>query len=362
LEGSDNPESLRAIFLGSFFSENLEVLLTRRSQANFRVWCIFGLNKRPLLVLLPLLAVIAFLSVPQIPPAHANPFIGTVCIEDFTSVPQTNPVPCSHILSGTTPVGPTFDGPNVLPNHQIQFGLYVNGSDPLNGWDITLKVDHTLLVPAFRSSLVVDPTHSLVGPENIAGASLSTVVLCVQGIAVVGNCLSTDTIDTLHYSVVGGKTVASPSGGLLFTALYNITGTTSAGGIPIGYQTNCAGSVSVPGECVTILTGTPNPAPETSMTATFNNSGTTAPGVCAIAPCTGVPYVTVSSSVPSLNLLAGKSGTVTLTATAQSGWPGNAVPPGASNDVVTFTDAASTGLTVGLGAGTTCTTAGASCH
>ena len=309
----------------------------------------------------PLLVVAAFLAFPQIPLAHANPFTGTVCIEDFTSVPQTNPIPCNHVLSGTTPVGPTFDGPNLLPNHQIQIGLYVNGSDPLNGWDITLKVDHTLLVPAYRSSLVVDPTHSLVGPENINGASLSVVALCVQGISVVGNCLSTDTIDTLHYSVVGGKTVANPSGGLLFTALYNITGKTPSAGIPIGYQTNCAGSVSVPGQCVTILTGTPNPAPETSMTATFNNSGTTAPGVCVLAPCTGVPYVTVSSSTTSLTLLAGKSGSVTLTATAQSGWPGNAVPPGASNDLVTFTETASTGLIVGLAAGTTCATGGASC-
>src|SRR5207244_13525866 len=142
---------------------------------------------------------------------------------------------------------------------------------------------YTLFLPAYRSTLVVDPTHSLVGPENIPGASLAVVVLCVQGISVVGNCLSTDTIDTLHYSVVGGKTTASPSGGLLFTALYNITGTTPATGTPIGYQTNCSGSVSVPGECVTILTGTPNPAPETSMTATFNNSGTSAPGSGTVA-------------------------------------------------------------------------------
>src|SRR5438132_1751156 len=301
--------------------------------------------------------VASLLVVPQtVFMVHANPGTGTVCIEELTSVPVTVAEPCNHVLSGTTPVGPTFDGPFVTPNHQVQIGLYVNGSDSLNGWDITLLADHTKLVP-----VSVDPSHSLVGPENIPGASLSIVALCFQGLSKVGNCLATDTIDTLHYSVVGGKTTASPSGGLLFTALYNITGTTPPGGISIGYQSGCAGSQSVPGSCIAILTGTPNPAPETSMTATFNNSGTTAPGVCAVAPCTGVPYVTVSSSAATLNLLAGKSGSVTLTATAQSGWPGNAVPPGASNDLVTFTDAASTGLTVGLAAGTTCTTGGASC-
>src|SRR5438477_6183183 len=262
-----------------------------------------------MVVLIGLTLVASLLAVPQtVLMVHANPGTGTVCIEDFTSVPVTVAEPCNHVLSGTTPVGPTFDGPFVTPNHQVQIGLYVNRSDPLNGWDITLKADHTLFVPAYRSTLVVDPTHSLVGPENIPGASLAVVVLCVQGISVVGNCLSTDTIDTLHYSVVGCKTTASPSGGLLFTALYNITGTTPPGGISIGYQSGCAGSQSVPGSCIAILTGTPNPAPETSMTATFNNSGTTAPGVCAVAPCTGVPYVTVSSSAATLNLLAGKSG------------------------------------------------------
>src|SRR5207253_91920 len=153
------------------------------------------------------------------------------------------------------------------------FGVYVNASDALNGWDITLLANHNFLVPAS-----VDPTHSLVGPENIPGASLAVVVLCLQGVSKVGNCLSTDTIDTLHYSVVGGKTTGVSSG-LLFTAVYNITGKTAAGGISLGYQSGCAGAQSVPGSCIAILTGTPSPAPETSLSATFDNSGTPAPGV-----------------------------------------------------------------------------------
>jgi len=217
------------------------------------------LNKKLLLLVLPLLLVAVFVAIPQIPQVHASsPGVGVVCIEDFTSVPVTNPKPCNHILSGTTPVGPTFDGPFVTPNHQIQFGVYVNASNALNGWDITLLADHTKLVPAS-----VDATHSLVGPENIAGASLSTIVLCFQGVLKIGTtCLTTDTIDTLHYSVVGGKT-PGVSSGLLFTAVYNITGKTLAAGISIGYQTGCAGAQSVSGSCIAILTGTPVPAPET---------------------------------------------------------------------------------------------------
>src|SRR6266516_2032744 len=307
------------------------------------------LNKKLLLLVLPLLLVAVFVAIPQIPQAHANPGTGQVCIQDFTSVPQTNPAPCTHLGLN---VGPTFDGPFVTPNHQIQFGVYVNASDALNGWDITLFANHNFLVPAS-----VDPTHSLVGPENIPGASLAVVVLCLQGVSKTGNCLATDTIDTLHYSVVGSKTTGVSSG-LLFTAVYNITGQTPAGGISLGYQSGCAGSQSVPGSCIAILTGTPAPAAETSLGATFDNSATPAPGVVT---STGVPYVTMTSNVASLNLLAGKQGSVSLTVTAQNGWPATLGLPGGSNDVIGFSDISSTGLTVSLAPGTNCSTGGTAC-
>src|SRR6266516_3324899 len=307
------------------------------------------LNKKLLLLVLPLLLVAVFVAIPQIPQAHANPGTGQVCIQDFTSVPQTNPAPCTHLGLN---VGPTFDGPFVTPNHQIQFGVYVNASDALNGWDITLFANHNFLVPAS-----VDPTHSLVGPENIPGASLAVVVLCLQGVSKTGNCLATDTIDTLHYSVVGSKTTGVSSG-LLFTAVYNITGQTPAGGISLGYQSGCAGSQSVPGSCIAILTGTPAPAAETSLGATFDNSATPAPGVVT---STGVPYVTMTSNVASLNLLAGKQGSVSLTVTAQNGWPATLGLPGGSNDVIGFSDISSTGLTVSLAPGTNCSTGWTAC-
>src|SRR5437870_11838156 len=98
--------------------------------------------------------VASLLVVPQtVFMVHANPGTGTVCIEDFTSVPVTVAEPCNHVLSGSTRVGPTFDGPCVTRNHQVPIGLYVNGSDPLNGCHVTCLADHTNLVP-----VSVDPT------------------------------------------------------------------------------------------------------------------------------------------------------------------------------------------------------------
>jgi len=94
------------------------------------------------------------------------------------------------------------------------------------------------------------------------------------------------------------------------------------------------------------------------MSATFDNSGTPSTGGTGTS---GVPFVTMTSNVANLNLLAGKTGTVSLTVTAQNGWPGTLGLPGGSDDTIGFSDIASTGLTVSLAPGTTCSTAGTAC-
>jgi len=242
--------------------------------------------------------------IPQVPNVHAA--TGVVCLEDITSANPANPC--------TSQTAPVFDGPFVTPNHQLTIGVFVEGSDPLNGWDITLLTNHNFLIPS-----AVDFTNTITGPVS----SVSLIVLCLQGTPKSGSptCLSTDTIDTLHYSAVGSKTLAVPTTGLLFTAIYNITGITPAGGIPIQYQSNCAGTVSVPGLCVTITNGTPSPDSETAQIAHFDNSGTPAPGVGTGA--SGVPYVTLSASTTNIGPIAAgaTSSAVSLTVAAQNGWP-----------------------------------------
>src|SRR6266581_2175518 len=69
----------------------------------------------------------------------------------------------------------------------------------------------------------------------------------------------------------------------------------------------------------------------------------------------------MTSNVASLNLLAGKQGSVSLTVTAQNGWPATLGLPGGSNDVIGFSDISSTGLTVSLAPGTNCSTGGTAC-
>src|SRR5213592_1559984 len=62
----------------------------------------------------------------------------------------------------------------------------------------------------------------------------------------------------------------TPTTGLLFTAIYNVTGTTP--GIALGFQTGCANTSVSGGVCVTVANGTLIPVPETIQTATFSNS------------------------------------------------------------------------------------------
>ncbi len=61
------------------------------------------------------------------------------------------------------------------------------------------------------------------------------------GSLVVGpTCLGTDTPDTFHFAVSAASGALSTTGtGPLFTAIYNITGTTPTAGVLIGFQTGC---------------------------------------------------------------------------------------------------------------------------
>src|SRR2546425_773523 len=105
-------------------------------------------------------------------PAHGQ-FTGTVCLipSGATSCPST---PAS--LSGAV-------------GTQLKVSVFIQGSDSLNGFDVTVLADHTILKPAGA-----DLTGTVLpSPPTI-------LVECVGGILVRGNTCAptTDTIDTIH--------------------------------------------------------------------------------------------------------------------------------------------------------------------
>src|SRR5206468_10437955 len=126
-------------------------------------------------------------------------------------------------------------------------------------WDITLLTDHTVLNPAGVQ----------IGTVNIGTAT--EIVKCIGGVNKLTSspCPSTDSVDTLHYSVSGSLTPSRPVTDLSFTA--NFTVVANSANTPITFQTGCTGTSVTGGVCVTITAGTTTPNPETSQTAKFSN-------------------------------------------------------------------------------------------
>jgi hypothetical protein len=221
---------------------------------------------------------------------HAASTPGTVCLADPSTPPSPNP--CSL---GTSTI---FDAPLTIPNHQIRIGVYINGSAGFNAFEIVLKANSTVLKPAGA-----DLTGSILSQPILVAECLGTMNLTST------KCDS-PTPDTLE--MFAGKTglpISTPSTGLLFTAIYNITATTSST-ISIGFQSGCTiSSVSGTSLCVAFVNGISlTPLPETALTASFNNSNQ-------------IPYLTITAAPNSIGpMIVGSTQTLRLNLTGQNGW------------------------------------------
>jgi hypothetical protein len=295
------------------------------------------LSNRKALPLLLLLLVLSIFVGPLKIPLVNGALTGQVCITDATAAATAsssssngNPCPGSPYL---------FDGP---VGQEIRIGVYVNGSDPMNVFGITLLANHTFLKP-----IGVDLTGSVL---NVNGPAL-IVGECLSGVLIVGGaCAATDTIDTLDLDVSAptGQFTGPDVSGLLFTAIYDISANTTGSPVSVGYQTGCiTTSVSAPGNvCVTIYDGSTKDT-ETVQGASFDNSNSAT-----------MMSVSLSATPTSFGPELPGSNTATVTATAENGYPSSAV--GSAIDLVNFTTTASSGLTATM-VTNTCMTSGVSC-
>ena len=227
----------------------------------------------------------------------------------FQNVHATNPGVVCIAKDGSTscPVAPpliTFAGS--IPS-TLRVAVAVSGSDGLDGLDIVLLTNHTILTP-----WKIDFTNSLLMPTSTQFPLV--LVECIGGQnKTSGACTpATDTVNTIHLSAtapLGSPNTAAPTTGLLFTAIYNITGTAVVS--PISFQTGCT-STSVSGGggiCVSINNGTPSPVPETVQTAKFSDR----------------PYFDIQTSffLGSLTVAKGDTNTsLTLNVTSVNGFGG----------------------------------------
>ncbi len=277
------------------------------------------MRTRILIVIMALLFLGALFTVPRnIPVAHAAP-VGTVCVAplDASTAPPAGPCLVAGVTSPTAPNSTgysPFTGPRTNPAHQIIVGVWVNNSDNFFGFDITLKASPVALTPA---------------DADLAGTILTgptVFVKCIGGVlrSTSGLCQSTDTFDTIHFSA--GTGTPATGTGLLFRAVWNITGTNPAVPVPaIHFQTGCPPPTSIgTGICVTLLSNVSSmPAPETFRTSNFDDSSAaTVPFVSVSAPTisfgtrgVGDPTITETLTYTSNN---GFSDTVSLLAVSAS--------------------------------------------
>jgi len=159
----------------------------------------------------------------------------------------------------------------------VSVPINIAGSDALNGFDVQVFADPTIL-----SATSVSVTGSVL-------ASPTIVIECINGILVAGStCAPQDGNGVVHLGAahIGSLTVA-PTSGLLFTINYNVVGNTA--GTPISFNTGCAGT-SVSGDCVTVSNGSPTAVPETDLGTTFANLNdfTITPAFASISTPAGV--------------------------------------------------------------------------
>ncbi len=169
--------------------------------------------------------------------------------------------------------------------------VQVAGSDPLDGFDIQIKTDSTVLKAA---------DASLTG--SIIGADANVLVKCFDGVLVAGSvCSSTDANGVLHFAAVKiGPNVAGS--GLLFTAVYNVVSKTP----------NIALSLL----SVTVSNGTLTPNSETTRGAFFSNL--TDFSITANPTSISTPPSVAGTSIITLTSFGGFTDFLTITVTSSS--------------------------------------------
>lgn len=194
-------------------------------------------------ILIPLLIVAGFYLGPRNVSA-VQIGTGQVCI----TVPSASTCPLAPPLI-TSP-----SGPPTAP--QLRVAVFINASNALDGFDITVLANQSFIKPAGVSST-----------GTVLQGTLTTLVDCIGGKGT--GCASTDNMNTIHYDVTANTITGAPITGLLFTAIFNVTG--NAQNVPIGFQTGCSGTSVSGGTCVTIANGSTTSVPETVQGAKYAN-------------------------------------------------------------------------------------------
>jgi hypothetical protein len=271
---------------------------------------VHDLKKLSVLLTLPIIIFAALFVVPNVSPVHA--LTGKVCLSSSTTCPAPGALLSVVDVNGT-----------------LNVSVLIAASDPLNGFDIQILTDNTVLNP-----VGVDASGT------ILPGGASTVLKCLNGVLVTGNaCTTQDAIGVLHYAAISqtGGTTSGTTSGLLFKAQYTVVKATP--GTSLNFNTGCTGT-SQTNVCVTISNG--NPASpldfETTQGASFQNTQdfTLATSTSSIE----TPPSVAASFTATVTRLGGLTGTISLFTSA----PGLTISPSTvqTTSPVTYTVSSAT--------------------
>lgn len=164
-------------------------------------------------------------SLGTFPRVHAQ-LTGTVCIADpFSTSCPASPIAISAV-NGT----------------QLQIAVNIQDSDPINGFDIFVKAD-----PSILDSVAVNLTGSILG-QNVF-----TVAKCL-GNSGYGCTAGQNGPGSVEVAAIAlGFITSGPTTGRLFGITFNVTSTASS--VVIGFQTGCLGTSTNSNYCVTVVNG-----------------------------------------------------------------------------------------------------------
>jgi hypothetical protein len=177
-----------------------------------------------LVVTLITLSILASTGQGVLSPVHGQ-LIGTVCISDP--------------LSTSCPAQPL--AVSALRGTQIQIAVNIQSSDPMNGFDIFVKADPTVL-----NAVGLDLTGTVLGTNPF------TVSECI-GTTGFGCNSAQDGSGVVEVAAVSFTSTTSPTAGRLFSITYNVT--SSAANVVVGFQAGCSGTSTTSNYCVTVVNG-----------------------------------------------------------------------------------------------------------
>ena len=227
------------------------------------------------------IALLIALTIPLTIP-HANAATGLVCIAD----PSVNPSSC--------PGSPaSFSG---VVGSNVTVAVNIQGSDTVNGFDISTLVDSSVLQPVniFVANSIIHDPKLIVAQTVDPNSGIARLAMVAVG-----------------YSVTG------PVTGNLFTIVYRVLASNRGTGIV--FQTGCSGT-SVPNTCVTVT------SPNVDSESVQNGSlvGPVTPNFAISADLRSQTLQAGSSTFTNIrvNSLNGFSGTVSMSASPPPVCPG----------------------------------------